>query len=147
MLVARVATKMGMLAAVKAMGKLFTRLVACTARLRFRFAPKNTISTSNSILSNRLVWSGERERVHCTQYRYKAHICNLRHPRCGPSFFKLALTKLAHWLSELHLNSGPNLVLVPGLILFSKKSENWQNFLKIVCLFFLSKYLDENLNI
>ena len=138
---------MGMLAAVKAMGKLFTRLVACTARLRFRFAPKNTISTSNSILSNRLVWSGERERVHCTQYRYKAHICNLRHPRCGPSFFKLALTKLAHWLSELHLNSGPNLVLVPGLILFSKKSENWQNFLKIVCLFFLSKYLDENLNI
>ena len=59
MLVARVATKMGMLAAVKAMGKLFTGLVACTARLRFRFAPNNTISTSNSILSNRLVWSGE----------------------------------------------------------------------------------------
>ena len=138
---------MGMLAAVKAMGKLFTRLVACTARLRFRLAPNHTISNSNCILPNRLVWSGERERVHCTQYRYKAHICNLRHPRCGPSFFKLALTKLAHWLSELHLNSGPNLVLVPGLILFSKKSENWQNFLKIVCLFFLSKYLDENLNI
>ena len=114
---------MGMLAAVKAMGKLFTRLVACTARLRFMLAPNHTISNSNCILSNRLVWSGERERVHCTQYRYKAHICNLRHPRCGPSFFKLALTKLAHWLSELHLNSGPNLVLVQGLILFSKKGE------------------------
>ena len=61
-LVARVASRMGTLATVKAMGMLLTRLVDWVAKLRFRLLPNNTIFPSDCFLFNRLVWNGGRER-------------------------------------------------------------------------------------